>query len=122
MKILIVDDSKVMRSIVKRTLRQAGFGGHELVEAANGAEGLNQAQAETPDIVLCDWNMPEMNGIDLLRELRAAGNEVKFGFVTSEGTPEMQATALDAGAQFFITKPFTAEDFEKTLTPHLAAA
>ena len=122
MKILIVDDSKVMRSIVKRTLRQAGFGSPEVVEACNGAEGLTQAQAGAPDIVLCDWNMPEMNGIDLLRELRAAGNGVKFGFVTSEGTPEMKQTASDAGAEFFITKPFTAEDFEQILTPHLAAA
>ena len=122
MKILIVDDSKVMRSIVKRTLRQAGFGGHDVIEAANGTEGLNQVKAESPDIVLCDWNMPEMNGIDLLRELRAAGNDVKFGFVTSEGTPEMRETGEQAGAQFFITKPFTAEDFEQTLNPHLAAA
>ena len=55
MKILIVDDSKVMRSIVKRTLRQAGFGNHDVVEAGNGAEGLEQVSEHTPDLVLCDW-------------------------------------------------------------------
>ena len=66
MKILIVDDSKVMRSIVKRTLRQAGFGNHDVVEAGNGAEGLEQVSEHTPDLVLCDWNMPEMNGIEML--------------------------------------------------------
>ena len=122
MKILIVDDSKVMRSIVKRTLRQAGFGNHDVVEAGNGAEGLEQVSEHTPDLVLCDWNMPEMNGIEMLQELRAAGNEVKFGFVTSEGTAEMHQIALDAGALFLITKPFTADDFEEKLSPVLAAA
>ena len=122
MKILIVDDSKVMRSIVKRTLRQAGFGNHEVVEAGNGSEGLEQVAEHTPDLVLCDWNMPEMNGIEMLQELRGAGNEGKFGFVTSEGTAEMHQVALDAGALFLITKPFTADDFEEKLSPVLAAA
>ena len=122
MKILIVDDSKVMRSIVKRTLRQAGFGNHDVVEAANGSEGLERVAEHTPDLVLCDWNMPEMNGIEMLQELRGAGNEVKFGFVTSEGTAEMHQVAMDAGALFLITKPFTADDFEEKLSPVLVAA
>lgn len=122
MKILIVDDSKVMRAIVRRTLCQAGFGGHELQEAANGKEGFDAVGSFEPDLVLCEWNMPELNGIDLLEKLREAGNEVPFGFVTSEGTPEMRELASGAGAEFLITKPFTAEDFEKTLGPVLNAA
>lgn len=122
MKILVIDDSKVMRAIVKRTLRQAGFGGHEIQEAANGAEGFDTVQSFAPDLILCDWNMPELNGIDLLKKLRASGNETPFGFVTSEGTDEMRATASESGAMFLITKPFTAEDFESTLSPVLQAA
>lgn len=122
MKILIVDDSKVMRAIVKRTLRQAGFGGHETQEASNGAEGLAAVADFKPDLVLCDWNMPEMNGIEFLKQLRGGGDETAFGFVTSEGTPEMKAEAMGAGAKFLIVKPFTAEDFEQQLGPLLSAA
>ena len=116
MKILIADDSRVMRQIVVRTLRQAGFGDHDLIEAANGREALDIAKAENPDLILSDWNMPEMNGIELLRQLRAAGNDVKFGFVTSEGTPVMREQAIDAGAVFLIAKPFTVEAFAAELS------
>src|SRR3954452_21765097 len=89
MKILIADDSRVMRQIVTRTLRQAGFDGHELVEAADGKEALDAALAHGPELVLSDWNMPELTGIELLRSLCANGLMVPFGFVTSEGSPEM---------------------------------
>jgi two-component system, chemotaxis family, chemotaxis protein CheY len=119
MRILIVDDSRVMRQIVTRTLRQAGFGGHELVEAGNGVEGLQAVQAHSPDLVLSDWNMPEMNGIDMLSALRSSGQDVPFGFVTSEGSAEMVGKAEAAGAMFVITKPFTAESFQEKLTPVL---
>lgn len=120
MKILIVDDSRVMRQIVVRTLRQAGFAGHELVEAANGVEGLEAVRTHAPDLVLSDWNMPEMTGIDMLATLRASGSQVPFGFVTSEGAPEMVGRAEAAGALFVITKPFTPEGFQEKLGPVLA--
>jgi len=116
MKILIADDSRVMRQIVTRTLRQAGFDGHELVEAADGKEAYEKAVAEHPDLVISDWNMPEMTGVEVLRRLRASGENMPFGFVTSECTPEMQAQADDAGALFFIIKPFTAERFEEVFS------
>jgi two-component system chemotaxis response regulator CheY len=119
MKILIADDSRVMRQIVTRTLRQAGFEGHDLVEAADGRQALDMTVAENPDLVISDWNMPEMTGVEVLRKLRASGNEVKFGFVTSECTPEMQQQAEAAGASFFIIKPFTAERFDEVLSPIL---
>lgn len=115
MKILIVDDSKAMRMIVKRTLKQAGFGDAAMCEATNGREGLDAVKAEAPDLVLCDWNMPEMNGIEFLRALRAEGDETKFGFVTSEGTAEMRQQAQDAGALFLISKPFTPNDFAEQI-------
>ena len=119
MKILIVDDSRVMRQIVTRTLRQAGFGGHDLVEAADGRQALDLAASERPDLIISDWNMPELTGVEVLRRLRAAGNGVRFGFVTSECTPEMQEQAREAGAEFFIVKPFTAERFGQVFTPIL---
>ncbi len=93
MKILVADDSRVMRQIVIRTLRQAGYAGHEIVEAENGREALETVHSEAPDLVLSDWNMPEMNGIDLLERCGAAGSTVPFGFVTSEGSDEMRARA-----------------------------
>ena len=119
MKILIADDSRVMRQIVSRTLRQAGFGDHDLVEAADGQQAFDMTTAESPDLVICDWNMPEMTGLEVLRKLRAAGNEVKFGFVTSECTPEMQQQAETSGSAFFIVKPFTADRFDEVFSPIL---
>jgi two-component system chemotaxis response regulator CheY len=119
MKILIADDSRVMRQIVTRTLRQAGFGDHDLVEAADGQQAFDMTNQEHPDLVISDWNMPEMTGLEALVKLRAAGNDVKFGFVTSECTPEMQAQAEAAGSAFFIVKPFTAERFDEVFSPIL---
>lgn len=117
MKVMIVDDSKSMRMIVKRTLKQAGFDDLEYEEAEDGSEALAKIDDYMPHLVLCDWNMPQMNGIDFLKAIRAAGNAVKFGFVTTESTAEMRAQAREAGAQFLIAKPFTPESFEKALRP-----
>lgn len=115
MKVLIVDDSKAMRMIVKRTLRQAGFDECETEEATNGKEALEVISAGAPDVILCDWNMPEMNGIELLEELKKIGNSFKFGFITSERTPEMRQQAEEAGALFFIVKPFNADTIRQAL-------
>jgi two-component system chemotaxis response regulator CheY len=116
MKIVLADDSRVMRQIVIRTLRQAGFGGHEIIEAENGREAVLAVHRESPDLVLSDWNMPEMSGIDALDALRASGNNVPFGFVTSEGSDEMRQRASDAGAAFLIAKPFTPDAFAEALS------
>ncbi len=115
MNVLIVDDSKAMRMIVKRTLRQAGYGDVTVKEAGNGKEALEVLEGWQPDLILCDWNMPEMSGLQLLHEVTARGLDLKFGFVTSEGTTAMRKMASAAGAQFLIHKPFTADDFRKTL-------
>jgi two-component system, chemotaxis family, chemotaxis protein CheY len=115
MKFLIVDDSKAMRMIVQRNLRQAGFGDATVVEAADGQEGVDKAIAESPDVILSDWNMPNMNGLEFLTELRARGNGATFGFVTSESTGEMREQAIAAGADFFLAKPFTAAKFTEVV-------
>jgi two-component system chemotaxis response regulator CheY len=114
-KILIVDDSNMMRSMVKRTLGQAGFSGHEIAEAPDGAAALAHIGGNATDIVLSDWNMPNMTGIELLQALRAAGNEIPFVFVTSEGTPQMRTLASKEGCAGLIEKPFTAEAFQRVL-------
>ena len=120
MKILIADDSRVMRQIVSRTLRQAGFSGHEVIEASTGSEALEMVYDESPDLVLSDWNMPGKSGIEVLDEMRSRGVQTPFGFVTSEGSAEMHARAVDAGAACIIVKPFTAEVFREALEPWLS--
>lgn len=115
MKILVVDDSRAMRRIVSRTIRQAGFTGHEIVEAENGQDALEVAKAEKPDLILSDWHMPVMNGIEFLNALNEEGLEIPFGFVTSEGTREMVDQATEGGAMFLLVKPFTAEDMAQVL-------
>lgn len=109
MKILIVDDSRAMRLVVRRALRQAGYGNHDFTEAENGVQGLAVTRATAPDLILSDWNMPEMNGIEFLTALRADGIETPFGFITTEGTDEKREEATTAGANFLLAKPFTAE-------------
>ena len=116
-KVLIVDDSSAMRMLVKRTLKQAGFSGLDITEAEDGAVALEKVEDVMPQLILCDWNMPNMTGIEFLEALRESGSEAKFGFVTTESTAEMRTRARDAGAQFLIAKPFNAESFEKTLRP-----
>jgi two-component system chemotaxis response regulator CheY len=113
--ILIVDDSKAMRSIVMRAVKAAGFDGSEFREASNGSEALASIRRTAPDLVLSDWNMPEMSGIDLLKALRAEGNAVRLGFLTSESDPAMRQAALEAGALFVLTKPFTADAVKAAL-------
>jgi two-component system chemotaxis response regulator CheY len=116
MRILIVDDSRAMRMIIARTLRQAGYKDHAVEEAGDGAAALQTIRASAPDVVLADWNMPVMNGIELLEELQKNGPTPLFGFVTTEGSEEMRERARNAGAKFFITKPFTPESFQEALS------
>lgn len=119
MKILIVDDSKAMRMIITRSLRQAELGGLTLFEASNGAEALACVASDRPDLVLTDWNMPTMNGLELLQALQAQEAPPKVGVVTSESTAVIRQAASAAGAAFIITKPFTPEIFRAALSPVL---
>ncbi|NVK30746.1 MAG: response regulator [Gammaproteobacteria bacterium] len=121
MKILIVDDSKAMRLLVKRILRQVGVDTDDTIEAADGQEGVEQVMAHQPELVISDWNMPNKNGIEFLREIRAKQYTGKFGFVTTETSREMREIAINAGAQFMIGKPFTPESFQSTIVPVIEA-
>ncbi|OUS16438.1 response regulator [Gammaproteobacteria bacterium 50_400_T64] len=108
MKVLVVDDSVAMRMIVKKMVKAAGFSA-DFIEAADGQLGLDKIKSDSPDLVLCDWNMPNMSGIELLTALNDEGITVDFGFVTTESSDEMRAKAEGLGAKFLISKPFTKE-------------
>jgi two-component system chemotaxis response regulator CheY len=116
---MIVDDSTAMRMIVRKTMRQAGFDGHDYSEAEDGAKALTAIKSAAPDLVLSDWNMPNMTGIELLENLTKDGIKIKFGFVTTEATPDMRQRATAAGASFLISKPFTPESFKEILGAHI---
>lgn len=119
MKILVADRSRVMRQLVVRALRQAGYGRCEVIEAENGRDALVKVHIEDPDLVLAEWTMPEMTGLDLLSALRRAGDGRPFGFVTSEGSEDVRDQAEQAGALFLIAKPFTSDAFRAALAPVL---
>jgi two-component system, chemotaxis family, chemotaxis protein CheY len=118
-KVLIADDSRAMRRIIAAMLREAGFRKLTLLEAGDGAEALGKAVDEAPDVVISDWNMPNMTGIQFLQNLRQQGIAVPFGFVTTEVSPEMRELATESGAAFLIGKPFTPTDFVRALSDYL---
>jgi two-component system chemotaxis response regulator CheY len=119
MNILIVDDSKAMRSLVTRAVKAAGFADATYREAGNGVEALAAIRETPPDLVLTDWNMPEMSGFDLIQALRAEGQPCKIGMVTAETHPELRDQALKAGALFLLCKPFTPDAVKAVLQPFL---
>ena len=116
---LVIDDSRAIRMILGRTLNRFGY---EVCSAANGREALAMMGEQNLDlsVILVDWNMPEMSGIEFLTGLRDAGSTVPFGFVTSEGSDEMRGRAESAGAAFLIAKPFTADTFRDALAEVLS--
>jgi two-component system chemotaxis response regulator CheY len=115
MRFLVVDDSKTMRLIVRRTIRQAGFDDAVVEEAGDGGDALKILESQTFDIVLSDWNMVSMHGPELLQKLNERGQKVCFGFVTSEGSEEMRRRASELGARFLLAKPFSADVFRDTI-------
>jgi two-component system chemotaxis response regulator CheY len=119
MDLLLVDDSKTMRLLVHRAIRQAGYRGLTVCEAENGADALEKLKSIKPKLILSDWNMPEMSGIDFLRKLREQQNLTPFGFITSEASSSFKDAALRNGASFIIAKPFNVDDVQTALDPIL---
>ena len=108
-KAMVVDDSKAVRLILSRILREVGY---EVCEAANGKEGLAKlAGEEAVSLILVDWNMPEMDGLEFLRCVRSdpSKSAVKVMMVTTETEMDRMVTALEAGANEYVMKPFTKE-------------
>jgi len=119
---LIVDDSSVMRKIVERSLRQAGIEISKVYEAGNGAEGLAVLADTKVDIILCDINMPVMDGLEFLKQLSGVENAkgVPVVMITTEGSEGHVTQALSAGARGYLRKPFTADQVKEHILPVLA--
>jgi two-component system chemotaxis response regulator CheY len=119
---LIVDDSSVMRKIVERSLRQAGLDLEEVREASNGAEALAAMQAGVSDLVLCDVNMPVMDGMEFVKRLKELPNAraASVVMITTEGSEAHVVQALSHGARGYIRKPFTSDQVKEHIVPLLA--
>jgi len=114
-KVLIVDDSSVMRKIVERSLRQAGLNLAQVVEAGNGMEALAALQGGKVDLILCDINMPVMDGLEFVKQLSSVenGKGVPVVMITTEGSEGHVVQALSAGARGYIRKPFTPDQVKE---------
>lgn len=115
-KALVVDDSKTIRIIIRRILIDLGY---EVLEATNGIHALEVIEPEKDmvKLVLADWNMPEMNGLELLKRLRQDPelSSLKVIMVTTETEMSQMASALDAGANEYVMKPFTKDILKEKL-------
>jgi two-component system, chemotaxis family, chemotaxis protein CheY len=120
-RVLIVDDSSVMRKIVERSLRQAGFTVSEVHEANNGAEALELVQNNEFDLILSDVNMPTMDGLEFVRQLRSLekGKEVPVVMITTEASESRVLEAISYGARGYIRKPFTPDQVKERIGPLL---
>ena len=114
--ILIVDDSSTMRKIISRSLRQAGLPVDEIYEDGDGIEGLNAlANVKNVNLILSDINMPNMDGLEFIKQVRANGNTVPIVMITTEGGEEIIKEAMSSGASDSIKKPFTPEQLQEKL-------
>ena len=107
MKIMLVDDSRTIRNIQKNAL--AGLGHSDIVEAADGVEALSAIANEPPDLILLDWNMPNMDGLTTLKKIREKGLKVPVIMCTTEAEKSRVIQAIQAGANNYVVKPFTGE-------------
>jgi two-component system chemotaxis response regulator CheY len=111
---LVVDDSKVIRKVARHILETLGF---TVDEAEDGRQALTRCEAGMPDVVLLDWNMPVMGGIEFIRRLRetAFASQPKVVFCTTENDAAHIRAAIDAGADEYVMKPFDRETLESKL-------
>ncbi|MBK6637392.1 MAG: response regulator [Rhodocyclaceae bacterium] len=123
MRFLIVDDSKAIQAIVRRTLQKTGIADLDYKAASDGLEALRIMDDWKPDMVLTDWHMPGMTGIELLKSIRNRGwNDLKVAFVTTESAQSNLAEAKRLGAVFFINKPFQDDDLIRLINGALGSA
>jgi two-component system chemotaxis response regulator CheY len=120
MRFLIVDDSSTMRRIIINTLNKLGY--QDFVEAANGREGLDRMATGGVDLIITDWNMPEMNGIDFIRAVRTSPGTkgVPVLMVTTNAAKDDIVEALKAGVNNYVVKPFTAETIKEKIDAVMA--
>jgi two-component system chemotaxis response regulator CheY len=118
---MIVDDSATMRKIIMRTVRMSGLEFERTEEAGSGVEALEKLQGGPVDVILCDVNMPEMNGTEMVKKARELPHcsETKIVMVSTESAQDLIDQVISDGADGYITKPFTPEKFQEKLTPLL---
>ena len=121
-RVLIVDDSSVMRKIVERSLRQAGLNIAQVLEAGNGMEALAVLNQGKVDLILCDINMPVMDGLEFVKQLSGMENakQIPVVMITTEGSEGHVVQALSSGARGYIRKPFTPEQVKEHVLPVLS--
>jgi len=119
--LMIVDDSATMRKIILRTIRMSGLEFETAEEAGNGTEALEKLKTKPVDVLLCDINMPEMSGTELVKRVRQipACQDTKIIMVSTESSEQLIQSILADGANGYITKPFTPEKFHEQLSPLL---
>lgn len=117
MKILIVDDSRAMQTIVRRGIEQLGYDNIDIKKADNGHQALDIIRVWEPELVLSDWHMPEMTGMELLQSLNRQMLGVTIGFVTTESSETRIQQALDSGAKFVVQKPFDFKTLHEAVLP-----
>ena len=117
--LMIVDDSATMRKIIMRTVRMSGLEFDKIEEAGNGIEALEKLGANPVDVMLCDINMPEMGGVEVVKKVRALPScaKTKIVMVSTETSDDIVNGVMADGANGFITKPFTPEKFQEKLSP-----
>ena len=119
MRVLIVDDSRAVQAILHRKIQELGYPEIEFQKADNGETALNIIREWEPDLVISDWHMPKMNGIELLAAVEREMLDIDLGFVTAETSEERLAEAKTNGARFVIQKPFDKGTLEQALQPIL---
>ncbi|MCX5660786.1 MAG: response regulator [Planctomycetota bacterium] len=123
MKILLIDDSKTMRNIQKAILTQLGH--TDVLEASDGLDALSKVGAYQPNLILVDWNMPNMDGITFVKQYRAKGLKTAIIMVTTEAEKARIVEAITAGVNNYVVKPFTpdalSERIKETLSRVAAA-
>ncbi len=119
---ICVDDSATMRKIIMRTVRMSGLDFERTEEAGNGIEAIEKLKTAPVDIILCDVNMPEMDGLEMVKKIRAELEscvDTKIVMVSTESSQELIDGVIADGANGFITKPFTPEKFQEELSPFM---
>lgn len=111
LKFLVVDDSRAIQAIIRRAILRCGYEPVEVRTALDGEQALEMMDSYQPDLVVTDWHMPKVSGLELLQALRQMGQtKVRVGFITTEKTPALLDQAISSGAMFILPKPF--EDAE----------